>query len=149
MSDKIKFCKNCRSNMTPKFYGYMPNSKDVCPICNNKIVEVNLNDDDFWIIRHVSQNVNFLEAMIKLHDEDIIEFESKMSQFRANDPWYQEKHGFGKKLQQENNANSPKCPKCGSTSITAGQKGYSLLTGFIGSSKTVNRCANCGYKWKP
>ncbi|WP_418752478.1 hypothetical protein [Frisingicoccus sp.] len=44
--------------------------------------------------------------------------------------------------------NIPKCPKCGSTAITAGQRGYSLLTGFIGSGKTVNRCANCGYKWE-
>ena len=42
-----------------------------------------------------------------------------------------------------------KCPKCGSTSITAGQRGFGLLTGLIGSGKTVNRCANCGYKWKP
>ncbi len=32
-------------------------------------------------------------------------------------------------------------PKCGSTNITAGQRRYSLLTGFIGSGKTVNRCA--------
>ena len=43
----------------------------------------------------------------------------------------------------------PKCPKCGSTAITAGQRGYSLLTGFLGSNKTVNRCANCGHTWKP
>lgn len=48
-----------------------------------------------------------------------------------------------------NDSNQVKCPKCGSTSITAGQRGYSLLTGFIGSGKTVNRCANCGHKWKP
>lgn len=48
-----------------------------------------------------------------------------------------------------NNSNQVKCPKCGSTSITAGQRGYSLLTGFIGSGKTVNRCANCGHRWKP
>lgn len=48
-----------------------------------------------------------------------------------------------------NNSNQVKCPKCGSSSITAGQRGYSLLTGFIGSGKTVNRCAKCGYKWKP
>lgn len=46
-------------------------------------------------------------------------------------------------------ANKVKCPKCGSTNITAGQRGYSVLTGFIGSSKTVNRCANCGHIWKP
>lgn len=47
------------------------------------------------------------------------------------------------------NNSQVKCPKCGSTSVTAGQKGYSLLTGFIGSGKTVNRCANCGHRWKP
>lgn len=41
------------------------------------------------------------------------------------------------------------CPHCRSTSVTTGPRGYSLLTGFIGSSKTVNRCAKCGYKWEP
>lgn len=45
--------------------------------------------------------------------------------------------------------NAPKCPKCGSTAITAGQRGFSMITGFWGSNKTMNRCANCGYKWKP
>ena len=47
------------------------------------------------------------------------------------------------------NINTPKCPRCGSTSITAGQRGYTLLTGFLGSNKTMNRCANCGHKWEP
>lgn len=47
------------------------------------------------------------------------------------------------------NANLPKCPKCGSTSITTGQKGFTLLTGFLGSNKTVNRCSKCGHSWKP
>jgi len=43
----------------------------------------------------------------------------------------------------------PKCPKCKSTAITAGQKGYSIVTGFLGSGNTMNRCSNCGHKWKP
>lgn len=47
------------------------------------------------------------------------------------------------------NNNVVSCPKCGSTAITAGQRGYSFLTGFLGSGKTVNRCANCGHTWKP
>ena len=42
-----------------------------------------------------------------------------------------------------------KCPKCGSTAVTTGQRGYSLWTGFLGAGKTVNRCGSCGYKWKP
>ena len=45
--------------------------------------------------------------------------------------------------------NKPHCPKCNSTNVTTGQRGYSFWTGFLGSSKTVNRCGNCGYKWKP
>lgn len=45
--------------------------------------------------------------------------------------------------------NQIKCPKCGSTAVTAGQRGFNILTGFIGSGATVNRCAKCGYKWKP
>lgn len=47
------------------------------------------------------------------------------------------------------NIDVPTCPKCGSTAITAGQKGYSLWTGFLGSNKTMNRCANCGHAWEP
>lgn len=46
-------------------------------------------------------------------------------------------------------SNVPKCPKCGSTAITAGQRGFNILTGFIGSGATMNRCAQCGHKWKP
>lgn len=42
-----------------------------------------------------------------------------------------------------------KCPHCGSTSITTGQRGFSIVTGFLGSNKTVNRCGKCGYSWKP
>lgn len=45
--------------------------------------------------------------------------------------------------------NEVRCPRCGSNQITTGQRGYSLFTGFLGSSKTMNRCAKCGYSWQP
>lgn len=45
--------------------------------------------------------------------------------------------------------NSIHCPRCASTAVTTGSRGFSILTGFIGSGKTVNRCAKCGYTWKP
>lgn len=41
------------------------------------------------------------------------------------------------------------CPRCGSKDITIGQRGYSVISGFIGSGKTINRCGKCGYSWKP
>jgi len=47
------------------------------------------------------------------------------------------------------NNNIPKCPKCGSTAVSTGARGFSIVTGFIGSGQTVNRCGNCGHKWRP
>ena len=42
-----------------------------------------------------------------------------------------------------------KCPKCGSTHIATGARGFNVWTGFLGSGKTVNRCGSCGHMWKP
>lgn len=41
------------------------------------------------------------------------------------------------------------CPRCGSTQYHAGTRGFSLITGFIGSGKTVLTCLKCGHRWKP
>ena len=43
----------------------------------------------------------------------------------------------------------PHCPKCGSTSIATVNRGYSIISGFIGSGKAVNICQNCGHRFKP
>lgn len=43
----------------------------------------------------------------------------------------------------------PRCPHCGSTSISTGARGVNWTLGLIGASKTVNRCANCGHTWTP
>lgn len=54
-----------------------------------------------------------------------------------------------KRILNNNKDDTIRCPRCGSTSVTTGQKGFSLLTGFLGSNKTVNRCGKCGYSWQP
>lgn len=41
------------------------------------------------------------------------------------------------------------CPKCGSTEYHAGARGFSIITGFIGSGKTMLTCLRCGHRWKP
>jgi len=56
-----------------------------------------------------------------------------------------------------------RCPKCGSTEIAVGNKGFGLgkaaaggvllgpvglLGGFVGSKKIVISCLLCGYKWE-
>lgn len=47
----------------------------------------------------------------------------------------------------ENAPNGIMCPRCRSGAVTKGCRGYSLVWGFIGSSKTVNVCNQCGYRW--
>lgn len=50
---------------------------------------------------------------------------------------------------KEKERNTIKCPKCGSTAIQTINRGYSLMTGFLGSGSPRNVCQKCGYKWKP
>lgn len=145
---KVKFCKICRNNNKSPFFGYFSFLKEncyICPICKNEVIEINMSCEDFDVIHRISEDVNFIESMIKLHDEDIIEYESRMSQFRANDQWYQEKHN----PKPEPKPDVLTCPKCGSTAITTGARGANHFWGLIGASKTVNRCGNCGHTWKP
>lgn len=40
-------------------------------------------------------------------------------------------------------ANKIRCPRCGSTQITTGQRGFSFWTGFIGANKTVTGSVTC------
>lgn len=167
----IRFCENCKnsknntslpamflSNSYNKnvienyFAGYIYgiqeeywNNTDKCPFCQSKTVTLNINEEDIYTL-FVSSNGNrqLLEAMIDLHDKDIIEYELKMSQFRN-----QANQQNQQKVTQKQDSSKAKCPKCGSTDIGVTNRGYSLLTGFIGSGKAMNTCKNCGHKWKP
>ncbi len=135
--DVIKRCQKCRKYMTCDETAEIHSAFN----CNGVLEQINISCNDMYIIEDISTDKSFLEAMIDLKEKDIIEYNLKMSQFRN-----QVEQQKSNKLQSSNTIH---CPKCGSTNITAGQRGYSLVTGFIGSGSTVNRCAKCGYKWKP
>lgn len=138
------FCTLCY-----RFY----NSNITTCDCNSKyngiIVNTTVTEDEFLRIRHTFNNNYFdlfdhkstVEALSDLKKQDPIAFELKLREL--------ENGAAQRKALEAAEANKVKCPKCGSTQITAGQRGYSLLTGFLGSGKTVNRCSNCGHKWKP
>ena len=66
-------------------------------------------------------------------------------------------------MQQRQYNAQAKCPRCGSTSLSAAKQGFGygkavagavvlggigLLAGGIGANKTVVTCLNCGYKFK-
>jgi hypothetical protein len=60
--------------------------------------------------------------------------------------WYHAANTSGGTLLSENEV---KCPKCGSTQIHAEKRGWSFLTGMIGSGNIVLTCLNCNNKFKP
>lgn len=134
---KDRICLDCGS----AWYWHSSTSKK-CIKCGSEnttdeIDDYNCKMDDYLLLFNISHDGNFILQMLKLKNDDPIEYELKMAQFREI--------AERKKADES----KPRCPKCGSTSITAGQKGYSILTGFLGSNKTVNRCSNCGHTWKP
>lgn len=116
-------------------------SRDFCGDCNTKLIHTSITAEECYYIEEVSKDPSFFFSMAELKESNPIEYNVKLAQIKAP-------------IQQRDEIRTQekakvRCPKCGSTNITAGQRGYSLLTGFLGSGSTVNRCANCGYKWKP
>lgn len=131
ISDKSKACIHC---------GYPLDDKNTNCLINGVSYDLSFLLDDTI---HIPFRAKQLHLLTKCDIKDCLEI-AKMVDIDKEIP-----KTMNLKNNMTNDKDNPQCPKCGSTSITAGQRGYSLLTGFIGSSKTVNRCANCGYKWKP
>ena len=40
------------------------------------------------------------------------------------------------------------CPNCGSTDLSANNRGFSMVTGTIGSKDVYVTCIKCGHRWK-
>ena len=164
-NNNIKFCSNCDktgkneyadafrkgSNGFNFHKGFIHpheiknNNTDVCPYCNNKMIDTFITENDFYIIWAVSDSDRqFLEAMIDLKKNDPIEYQLKMSQFKAN-----LKQQESSQVEEDN---KPKCPTCGSTNIQkiSGTKRW-LSTGLFGlASSDVGKswkCNNCGSKF--
>lgn len=74
------------------------------------------------------------------------------------------KHLQPEEPEEQQHTHAVKCPRCRSTSFTAGNKGFGLgkaaggwvllgpvglLGGLLGSKKTLVTCLQCGHKWVP
>lgn len=147
----IKFCSKCRSNnssdlFSSGYYNWLKEDCYECPAkdCGNRLIDINLSKDDFDIITSISRDVIFLEQMIQLKENDIIEYNLKMSQFKAN-LGQQE----SSKIQTDTH---PKCPTCGSTNlrkVSATSKVTSVALWGLFSQKVKKtwHCNECGYEW--
>lgn len=119
-----------------------------CIHCGYPLLKKELRQKDEWTFNGVTKNISNIINMIGNNNKvaaiksfrelflcGLQEAYDEVDKIRLN-----KKNDTGLQLH---------CPKCKSTNVVTGQRGFSLMTGFLGSNKTVNRCANCGHKWEP
>lgn len=114
-----------------------------CLICGEPLIIMSLTISDWAFLTAHSTDIDFLLAMDKLKNDDIIEYTMKVSKLKEDAKAY---------YKQKSTPNIPKCPTCGSTDvkkISGGKRWMGTgLFGFASSDlgKTM-KCNNCGYKW--
>lgn len=126
--------------------GYETNDENIieCPQCLCDDVFVSSEEEEE--LMKLSNDRKFTNAMIKLHDEDPIEYQLKISQFKAS----LKQQESSKKVEEDNR---PKCPTCGSTDlskISTVKKATKIgLFGLFGAGDIGKtwKCNNCGSKW--
>ena len=98
-----KYCKLC---------GFVDGEGniDICPICKSTDWE----DADLITLKEISNDKDFLEAMIELKKNDPIEYQLKMSQFKANLKQQESSNSANTKPKEENKVH---CPYCNSTNV--------------------------------
>ena len=115
------------------------NEKINCPVCKNN----NWVDSDIIFLKKISTDDSFISSMINLKNQNPIEYQLKISQFKAS---------LLQTKASEENSNKPHCPTCGSTNIekiSFGKKAFGGAMFGIFSSDVRNtmHCKNCGAKW--
>lgn len=141
MSENINtgfyYCIDCKhiGRLTDMYFDKCEKCiSDNCIIFHNKI---NIPLYEIDMLKQVSRDKKFLQSMVDLQENDIIEYQLKINQIEQQISL------------QKSQSNQPRCPKCGSTAISTVNRGFSIVTGFIGSGSPRNVCQKCGYKWKP
>lgn len=137
----MKVCPKCD-------YVTMNDNDEYCPNCIYKAKFQSIDDVDpelkeLYELEYKSQCEdeealgikpnNTYDPRVKQREQDRLKFEQECLE----------------RKQREQRQNTVRCPKCGSYSVATTNRGYSLLTGFIGSGSPRNVCQKCGHKWKP
>ena len=152
VGDYVTICSNPNCNMK---YLYAPNrtdKKEICDKCGSPLIHTTITAEEMFLIERISKDKDFIKAMIKLKDDNIIEYKSRIAQWRED----AKRAGcYGKEEQVKYNPqleNRPKCPTCGSTNIekiSTGKKlAGSMLFGIFSSDvRNTMHCKDCGAKW--
>lgn len=147
----VKYCSKCRLDKKPPVcpgYHYEVIEEEYCAFCGAKLKLISLTEDEMSVLKKCKVSSELVDAMVELKDKDIIEFETKMAQFRASAAQIKAAREEAKKTKAlaEEEANKPKCPRCKSTNIQIIPRKWSFWAGVF-TNKTDRVCANCKHKW--
>lgn len=138
METVLKICKKCG-----RYGGSCSPDAKIHKDCGGELIDTGITHDELMIIRKISPGNDFLDALIELRKNDIIEYNLKMSQFRNQ--------VNQQKQQQESNV--PRCPTCGSTNLKKisglSKAGSVALWGVFAAGRTSKtwHCNKCGAEW--
>lgn len=145
----IKLCKNCQNNRKDDdiwgsgYITWVADDNFECPICKHKLVDTVLTGDEEDELSDITRSASFYDSMIKLKQDNPIEFQLKMAQL---------KNQVQQQKSVTSSSNKPKCPTCGSTNIRkmGGVERGASIVAFGIFSKKINKtfkCDNCDYTW--
>lgn len=130
----VSYCETCKKYHYPN--AVHPNMPLVCAYCGGNLVDTGKTMDQLDAERPSTEEL-FLKRMREMKETDPVKYEISMERYK-------------KRLREQKlEANKVSCPKCGCTQISANRRGWKITTGFLGSSKIINTCMNCGYEWRP
>lgn len=147
----IKFCQKCFENHVNQlgccngYYWCLNDDVNICKRCGSELLNIDFPALDLKVLTKISDNPQFYQAMIDLYNKDIIEYESKMSQFRLQ---------VNADRSKSEEKNQPKCPLCGSTNISKISTmsratsiiGFGILSKKIGKQWQCNN-PKCKHLW--
>lgn len=119
--------------------------KCLCPLKKERISPI----PDGSLVKAISTDESFMNAMVELYVNNPIEYQLKIQQFKTQ----LEQQKQTKEERQESNAiNSPKCPTCQSKNLkkisSTSKVVNTAIWGIFGTKRhKTYHCNNCGYEW--
>ncbi|MCI8373599.1 MAG: hypothetical protein HFI75_14640 [Lachnospiraceae bacterium] len=157
MNDNIIICPKCIEEFKKVpytnlfqyrgiYHNFQVPENCLCHKCNSQLFETNITREEFKIIYQVSHENDFILALIELKQNNIIEYQLRMSQFKSQ--FYQQEQ-----VQHiVQNTKIPHCPTCNSANIkkiSGFSKAGSVAMWGIFSRKVHKQwqCNDCGSEW--
>lgn len=147
--DDSVFCVNCGNKLAEK--SSVPNHIYKCGTCGNQVQP----DAKFCV--NCGSSISAIDTTNSGTDLKLQKVQLQMQAMALKTQQEQ------LKLQQKQFASMPKCPRCGSTSLSGNKKGFGvgkavvgamalgplgLMAGNIGAKKVTVTCLSCGKQFK-